>query len=252
MKNINFNPLRKLESNKEPKKMPPSLEFYPGVDCHVSVDPPCVRVEYGSGLDFFKKYGFLVVRGIWDPSEFKEDIPRERGSFTYHGSLEKYSYSLEEGQVEGSLARYNHPKYKYAHSQIRLKLEKILQEELYNTYYYERFYFSNQKLNRHRDRPSCEISFTYQISSNRKDSWPLYFQGKDGNEYYVNLEDGDGAIYLGCDLDHWRNPLKSRHNIPKRILNKLSFKSDDTCHHQVFFHYVRANGERSHFAGDNG
>lgn len=226
------------------------LENYVDLGCWLSIQPPCLPVEKGSGKEFFEKYGYLVIRGIHDHKSFIENAPEERGTFEYFGSLDRFVHDEIEGQVEGSLARYRHPKYKEAHSQIRLKLQKILKEELYNTYYYERFYFKNQRLTRHTDRDACEISFTFQISSNCNKSWPIFFKTPQGEERYVLLNDGDGILYKGCDIEHWREPLPSRHNLAKKIFNKLTFKKDDTYHHQVFFHYVRANGDKSHYAGD--
>lgn len=228
-----------------------TLEYYGDIGCYLSIDPPCLPVEKGSGLEFFNKYGYLVIRGIYDHNNLIETPPKERGSFSYYGSTEKYSYNQEEGQVNGSLSRYNHPKYKDAHTQIKLTLQKILGEELYKTYYYERFYFTNQKLTRHKDRDACEISFTFQVSSNLDKSWPIFFLTPQGEEKYVLLKNGDGILYKGCDIEHWREPLPSRYNLSEKFINKLTFRKDDTYHHQVFFHYVRANGERCHFAGDN-
>jgi hypothetical protein len=226
------------------------LENYVDAGCYVSIEPPCLPVERGSGLEFFNKYGYLVIRGIYDHTNFVESPSQDTGRYDYFGSTEKFIYFEEEDQVTGSLARYNHPKFKDAHNQIKLKLQKILGEELYKTYYYDRFYFANQRLTRHTDRESCEISFTFQISSNCKKNWPIFFTTPQGDERYVTLENGDGILYKGCDIEHWREPLQSRHNFLKRFGRKLLLKKDDTYHHQVFFHYVRANGDKCHFAGD--
>ena len=74
---------------------------------------------------YFDKYGYIYVKNLYDPKELFDEVPEERGQITYYGSLDRYDYIPEEQQVNGSLARYSHPKYKYPHSQIRLKLEKI-------------------------------------------------------------------------------------------------------------------------------
>ena len=44
-----------------------------------------------------------------------------------------------------------------------MKLEKHIGRKLYNTYYYDRFYFPGQKLERHADRDACEISVTVHV-----------------------------------------------------------------------------------------
>jgi hypothetical protein len=50
---------------------------------------------------------------------------------------------------------------------------------------------------------------------------------------WIEMEEGDAVIYLGCELEHGRKP----------------FEGD--CCAQVFMHYVDANGEYSHFKDDN-
>lgn len=200
--------------------------------------------------DYFLKNGYLILKNVYDPKKLYDPVPEQRGQINYYGSLEKFSHVPVESQVEGSLARYSHPKYREIHSQIRLILQDILSEELYNTYYYDRFYFKGQELTRHRDRDACEVSISVQISSNSSKPWPFCLQTLDGREVSVNLENGDGLVYMGCNVDHWRDPLKSRFSRFNRFLNRLVFKSDDTYHHQIFFHYVRANGRRAHCAWD--
>ena len=63
------------------------------------------------------------------------------------------------------------PQYRSIHSGIRLKLEKELGRKLYNTYYYDRFYFPGQELTKHTDRDACEISVTVNVSTNLKQPW---------------------------------------------------------------------------------
>ena len=79
----------------------------------------------------------------------------------------------EENQVNGSLASYSHPQYRQIHSGIRRKLESVIGRELYNTYYYDRFYFAGQNLERHADRDACEISVSVHISSNVTECYHL-------------------------------------------------------------------------------
>ena len=195
---------------------------------------------------FFNKYGYLKVEKLYDPKELYCEVPKEKGQINYYGSVDKFDHIPEEQQVNGSLARYSHPQYKQIHSQIRLKLEKILGEQLYNTYYYDRFYFSGQELTRHKDRDACEISVSVHISTNSKKPWPIWMKSPEGEERYVELEPGDGVIYKGCDIEHWREPFRPYTNIFDRLLTR------DYYYHQIFFHYVRANGHRAHFAFDSG
>jgi len=169
----------------------------------------------------FDRNGYLVLKNLWDPKDLYCNPPENKGQYHYHGKLDKFDYQPLEGQVEGSTSRYYYPPYKYAHSQIRLKLEKAIGKKLYNTYYYDRFYNPGQELTIHADRPACEISVTVHISSNVSNPWPIwiktpntYVEGtnniiatKIGENRSVILEPGDGMIYKGCERPHWREPL---------------------------------------------
>lgn len=195
----------------------------------------------------FDKHGFLVVRDLWNPEELYNEVPAIRGQLNYFGDLSQFVHIEEEGQVSGSLARYWYPKYRDAHTGIRLKLEKIIGRKLYNTYYYDRFYFPGQELEKHRDRSACEISVSVHVSSNLDYYWPFKIESVDGVENEAELDPGDGLIYKGCEHTHWRDPLQSRHD---GIFGALKRRADDTYYHQIFFHYVLADGMYAHCAWD--
>lgn len=205
----------------------------------------------------FEDNGFLVIKNLWDPEELYRPVPQQRGQINYWGKkLDQYTYTEKEMQVEGSFACYWHPQYRSIHSGIRLKLEEVIGRKLYNTYYYDRFYFPGQALSRHADRDACEISVTVHISSNNiEDPWPIWIKTPDtysdkkrtsiskrGENRSVILLPGDGMVYKGCERPHWRDPLPFPRN-PSPELNTAYY-------HQVFFHYVLADGIRSHCASD--
>lgn len=196
----------------------------------------------------FEKDGYLVVKSLWNPDDLYRPVPDIRGQVNYWGkNLDQFQHFPLEQQVEGSIATYTHPQYLEIHSGIRLKLEHIIGRKLYNTYYYDRYYFPGQELTRHADRDACEISVSVHISSNVTECWPFKIKAVNGEERSLCLEPGDGLLYKGCERPHWRDPLKSRH---KGIFGALRRRNDDTYYHQVFFHYVLADGTRSHCAND--
>jgi hypothetical protein len=109
------------------------------------------------------------------------------------------------------------------------KIEVMQKEtglELLPTYTYWRMYTVFSELKKHTDRPSCEISVTVMLGSDGT-KWPIFI---DGNE--VELNPGDAVIYLGCELEHWRE----------------EFKGD--WHAQTFLHYVDKNGPNKEFFKD--
>ncbi len=204
----------------------------------------------------FEKDGYLIVKNLWDPQELYRPVPEERGLINYWGKrLEQFTYSHVEQQVEGSLACYWHPQYRAIHSGIRLKLEKIIGNKLYNTYYYDRFYFPGQELKKHADRDACEISVTVHISTTLKECWPIWIKTPDtytnesktqiitiGENRSVCLSFGDGMIYKGCERPHWRDPMPGK--------KKTWWNKKEDYYHQIFFHYVLADGLRANHAGD--
>ena len=112
------------------------------------------------------------------------------------------------------------------------KMEEVTGLNLCPTYSYQRIYRKGQKLSRHKDRPSCEISATLCLGydySNAPDDydWGMYVEksgevGLEGKEVY--LAQGDAIVYRGFELEHWRDEFQG---------NTQS---------QVFLHYNNIEG----------
>ena len=211
----------------------------------------------------FDKQGYVVVRKLWNPQDLYCPVPADKGQYNYRTkSLDDYTYIPIERQVEGSTSRYWYPPYRYVHSQIRLKIEKIIGRKLYNTYYYDRFYNPGQALAKHTDRPACEISVTLHVSTNLEGddaNWPIHIKTPDtyvdktkqqilipGEKRSAILNPGDAMIYKGCERPHWRDPM------PKPKKKRFQKERTDYYYHQIFFHYVLQDGLRAEFAWDNG
>lgn len=205
-----------------------------------------------TGHPEFDEKGYLPLEELWDAQELFCEIPKKRGQYDYYGKTDKeYNYIPVEHQVEGSVSRYSLPKHRHIHTGIRLKLEKILGCKLYNTYFYDRFYFPGQELKIHADRAACEISVSVHASTNltgEDSEWPFCIKGADGSVVELSLEPGDAVLYKGCERPHWRNPMPKPR---RRLRDRLLFKEEpEYYYHQIFFHYVLANGERAHCAYD--
>jgi len=105
------------------------------------------------------------------------------------------------------------------------RISKEAGKKLLPTYTYCRIYTEGNELLPHRDRPSCEWSVTINLA--QSDPWPIYMDGKE-----IVQQVGDGALYQGCEVYHWRKPFKGREYV------------------QVFLHYVDANGPHKDFVDD--
>jgi hypothetical protein len=202
----------------------------------------------------FDKNGYFVVKDLCADADLYVPVPYQRGRLTYWGKKpDQFTYCMDEQQVPNSLAVYNRPQYRQLHSIVRLRLEEIIGRKLYNTYFYDRFYWAGQQLTRHVDRDACEISVTIHVGSSLTDSWPIWIKTPDtyvdstkteilkaGKEVSVALKPGDGMIYKGCERPHWRDPMPGEQK-----------PGMEDWHHQIFMHYVLQDGVRAHCAWDS-
>lgn len=191
--------------------------------------------------EVFDRNGYLYVPNAVDFKSLYCSPPVDKEGQRITGIERHYrrqetQFNSVEPQVNGSLARYNHPCYKATHYSLMKQIEGILSIDLLPTYYFDRFYYEGQELTRHKDRPSCEISATVQISTNRDEAWPIWFERPDHTENSVSMKNGDMVLYKGCEREHWREPLTG----------------ENSYHHQIFFHYVNAQGPYVHHAYDRG
>ena len=106
-------------------------------------------------------------------------------------------------------------------------VSELCEEDVLPTYTYGRIYQHGEILHRHRDRIPCEVSVTVNLQKDEFD-WPIWIQKPDGTEASINLNTGDGMVYLGHVADHWREPYQGK------------------CQTQAFFHYVFADGKNCH------
>ena len=128
-------------------------------------------------------------------------------------------YETDKQQVANTYSTYGD----IAMDTLMLKIQPIMEQKtklkLTPAYTYARVYKKGDILKRHKDRFSCEISTTLNLGG---DNWPIYVEpsGKENKKgVKVNLKPGDMLIYLGCELEHWREP----------------FEGDECV--QVFLHY---------------
>ena len=104
-------------------------------------------------------------------------------------------------------------------------MEKETGLKLFKTYAFWRYYIYGSTLKDHKDRPSCEVSAT--VCIHKTQDWPIHIENN-----WIEMEEGDAVIYLGCELEHGRKPFKG-----------------DGCA-QVFMHYVDQNGPYKNYRED--
>jgi hypothetical protein len=101
--------------------------------------------------------------------------------------------------------------------------EEVSRAKLFPTYSYFRVYSRGDVLEKHTDRPSCEISLSLCLGYQAERPWPLQVEGPAGASS-VELAPGDGLLYRGIECPHWREPMDGEQTA------------------QVFLHYVDQNG----------
>tara|TARA_R110000796_G_scaffold232615_1_gene351023 strand:+ start:3087 stop:3641 length:555 start_codon:yes stop_codon:yes gene_type:complete len=138
-----------------------------------------------------------------------------------------YSFS-NENQIDSTwdTSFYGDPIFDSLMLKKKFLMEKEVGKKLLSTYSYWRMYTKFADLPLHTDRPSCEISVTVNLGSDGT-YWPIFI---DGNP--VDLKKGDAAVYLGCELEHYREEFKG-----------------DWCS-QVFLHYVDEEGSNKEYYMD--
>lgn len=152
--------------------------------------------------------------------------------YALHDELHNFNPDME--QVPKAHSKYGDSEMEAVLLQLQPLIEQNTGLTLYPTYSFYRVYRNRDRLIKHTDRPSCEISctacFGYSYDSNDY-QWPIFF---DGHE--VVMQPGDLVIYKGMEKPHWRN--------------KFDISTKNAFHIQGFFHYVNANGPYSQFKYD--
>lgn len=171
----------------------------------------------------FAKNGFAAVRDFISPE--LADIAHKYAMLRSKLGLGK--------KLEGKKARCGERQQYGDHlmetilDQSTSKMEMIVGRELWPSYSFYRLYTKGMFFPRHRDRPSCEFSvslclgrdFSNLSAGDAKADWPLFANGVP-----VPCPPGGGIVYRGCEVEHWREPLKGNHQL------------------QLFLHYVDKNG----------
>lgn len=104
----------------------------------------------------------------------------------------------------------------------RPEVERLVGLELAPTYSYTRRYAKGEVLAPHTDRQACEISMTVSIEI-PEGAGPsvIYLKPPNGRATKIDMLEGDGCIYAGTEVEHWREP----------------FPTDGYV--QLFLHFVR-------------
>lgn len=164
---------------------------------------------------YFDKNGYVVLKDALSKDQCNHLV---KHMFTLHeqGKL------VKDDQCPLSDAIYGDPIFDEILQKFAKPIGDAVGRTLLPTYTYARIYRNGEILKKHKDRPACEISATMTLGFDAKPVWPIFFDEE--KEIPVSMEQGELAVYKGCEILHWRPAFKGQ------------------WHVQVFFHYVDANG----------
>lgn len=152
--------------------------------------------------------GHAVLRGLLTPAllaAFRD----------YYRRLEREGYlALGDVQAPDRKVAHNDAASRFLHGQLVPIVNQIVPEKVKGSYCYLARYLPGSRLPRHRDREQCawnlSLLLDQQPEVERRRAWPIYLE-VGGRPRAVRLEMGDGVLYRGTDVDHWRPPLAAGH-----------------------------------------
>lgn len=151
------------------------------------------------------------------------------------GALRRYyRYMIRCGKIhlgdEQSPRRYvahNESVARFFHQQIASTVSAVVGQPVKPSYVYLASYLGGAELKKHTDREQCEFSVTlcldFSPEPQKETSWPIFLDTPKGRvTLYQAL--GDGLVYRGTRLPHYRDPLP-----------------EGRTSTSIFFHYVAAD-----------
>jgi len=159
--------------------------------------------------------GYVKVSGLLEPGllDFLYSYvyySAAKGSYlkTYASALynEHEHGSYKDQQVPGSYSKYGDMVFDTLLASWTDNLGDLICKKLVPTYSYHRLYRSGDVLEKHKDRPACEISVSLPLGYEAPKLWPIFIEGS-----AIYLDVGDILIYKGCEVEHWREPFNGDH-----------------------------------------
>lgn len=173
----------------------------------------------------FDQKGYAIVRGFLDPL-----------SVATVSRYMEYRAKQINGKWQDPVSQYSFYADPLAETILynsKADIEDVCEKQLDPTYSYSRVYVKGDELKRHVDRPSCEISVTVNVAITADKPWPIWCQYKDNDPVECLLAPGDAVVYKGCEVYHWREPLRHA-----------------DINAQFMLHYVDKNGPHASFKWD--
>jgi hypothetical protein len=131
----------------------------------------------------------------------------------YEALVESGSWKLGDAQVTLRHGWHNELVSRYFHHQLTDVVSRAAGERVRPSYTYLSAYHPGAILKPHVDRKQCVFTLSVLIERPQDPSterWPLWFQTHRGN-LFITQAGGDGVLFRGCELPHWRDRPPSDH-----------------------------------------
>jgi hypothetical protein len=145
----------------------------------------------------------------------------------YRHAIRRGAIRLGDEQSPRRYVAHNESVARFFHHQIANALSAVVGEAIKPSYVYLASYLSGAALKKHTDRQQCDFSVTLCLDFSPEPelatSWPIRLDTPEGTvAVYQAL--GDGLVYRGTKVPHYRNVLAEGHTSTS-----------------IFFHYVPAD-----------
>jgi hypothetical protein len=160
------------------------------------------RAYYRETARKFREHRYLLVKGIL-PCPILEYL-----KVYYAVLLTNNGFSRDE-QCPSSLSLGADPGLDAILEWVRPEVGRLVGFEVAPTYSYTRRYAKGELLPRHTDRDACEVSVTTSIEI-PKGAGPsvVHLKPPNARETKVEMREGDGCIYAGAEVEHWRERFR--------------------------------------------
>lgn len=164
------------------------------------------KAQRAKAGEWLKSRHYAVLREIFPPAQ--RDMLRHyvrelvaRGYFPPLGHLDI---------IELRAGIHNQKTIASFHHGLAMLLSEISEEPLIASYCYLACYKAGAVLKRHTDRPQCvynlSVVFDMDGPEGEPDPWPIYLE-LDNKPVAIHLRVGDGILYSGTEVPHWRDAL---------------------------------------------
>jgi hypothetical protein len=185
-------------------------------------------IQDSAGTEAFWRRGYHVFDDLANASQLAM-LSRGMDVAETRGKLVDQTYSI----ASDAVGAYSPVPGEIMLRHCRSRIGAVMGRDLIENYAYWRRYHRGSVLRSHKDRAGCEITVTMTIDAPPEGpTWPIMLTDFEGNTIAVELPPGAGVMFLGSQLEHWREPLEAE------------------WQKQLFLHYVVKDGEFADYAFD--